>query len=112
MVIIVIAVVAGGLFALQKYLYRKYWQKGVEVLLQFDREAVTAGEYVNLLEVIENRKYLPLPSLKVKFQCSRHLKFMDDTNSAVTDKYYRNDLFSVMPYKRITRSNKLYCPQR
>ncbi len=112
MVIVVVAIVAGCLFVLQKYLYRKNWQKGVEVSLQFDREAVTAGGYVNLLEVIENRKYLPLPSLKVKFQCSRHLKFMDDSNSSVTDRYYRNDLFSVMPYKRITRSNKLYCPQR
>ncbi len=112
MVIIFVALAAGILFLLQKILYRKYWQKGVEVNLAFDREAVVAGEYVNLLEIIENRKYLPLPSLKVKFQCSRHLRFMDATNSAVTDRYYRNDLFSIMPYKRITRSNRLYCPQR
>lgn len=112
MVIIFVAAIAGALFFLQKYLYKKNWQKGVEVLLKFDRETVTAGENVKLLEVIENRKYLPLPSLKVKFQCSKHLHFLDATNSAVTDRYYRNDLFSIMPYKRITRSNKLHCPQR
>ncbi len=112
MVIIFVAAIAGLLFFLQKYLYKKNWQKGVEVFLRFDKEAVCAGEHVKLLEVVENRKYLPLPSLKVKFQCSRHLIFLDATNSAVTDRYYRNDLFAIMPYKRITRSNKLFCPQR
>lgn len=112
MVIVYITLFAGALFVLQKYLYRRYWQKGVEVKLAFAEAMVMAREEANLLEIVENHKYLPLPSLKVKFQCSRHLVFRDAQNSAVTDKYYRNDLFSVMPYKRITRSHKVYCPKR
>lgn len=30
----------------------------------------------------------------------------------VTDKYYRSDFFSVMPYQRITRTLKMKCPKR
>lgn len=112
MVIIYVALFAGILFVLQKLLYRKYWQKGVEVAIAFEEETVMAGDTAKLLEIVENRKYLPLPSLKVKFQCSRHLVFQDAQNSAVTDQYYRNDLFSVMPYNRITRRHTVHCPRR
>lgn len=84
----------------------------MEVKLSFDKEMVRAGEQVNLLEMVENKKGLPLSSLKVKFQCSRYLEFSDGQNGNVTDKYYRNDLFSIMPYQRITRTHKINCPRR
>lgn len=112
MVILFAGMLAGGLFLIQQYIYKNWWDKGVEAVLRFEEEAVTVGEYVNLLEIIENRKWLPLSSLKVKFQCSRKLQFPDNKNSAVTDKYYRNDLFSVMPFKKVTRTLKIYCPSR
>ncbi|MBO5057306.1 MAG: DUF58 domain-containing protein [Lachnospiraceae bacterium] len=112
MVIFLIALFAGALFLLQRFLYRRFWNSGITVKLSFSDEAVNAGERTSLLEIVENRKWLPLATLKVKFQCSKALKFSDTDNSAVTDKYYRNDLFSVMPYQRITRTHKIECPQR
>lgn len=84
----------------------------MDVKLSFDRETVRAGEQVKLLEIVENKKGLPLSSLKVKFQCSRYLEFSDGQNGNVTDKYYRNDLFSVMPYQRIIRTHMITCPIR
>lgn len=84
----------------------------MDVKLSFDRETVRAGEQVKLYEMVENKKGLPLSSLKVKFQCSRYLEFSDGQNGNVTDKYYRNDLFSVMPYQRITRTHMITCPKR
>lgn len=112
MVILFIAALTGIMYMLQKLLYREFWKKGVSVTLSFGDEMVEAGADAALLEVVENRKWLPLATLKVKFQCSRCLKFADTDNSAVTDMYYRNDLFSVMPYQRITRTHRLSCPQR
>ena len=112
MVIVFAGLFALALFWLQRQLYRRWWTQDVSVVLNFEKTMVRAGEEVRLLEVIENRKRLPLPSLKVKFQCSRHLIFSDSTNSSVTDRYYRNDLFSVMPYQRITRTHHVSCPRR
>lgn len=112
MVIVFAGLFALVLFWLQRQLYRRWWTQDVSVVLNFEKTMVRAGEEVRLLEVIENRKWLPLPSLKVKFQCSRYLIFSDSTNSSVTDRYYRNDLFSVMPYQRVTRTHHVSCPQR
>lgn len=112
MVILFIALLAGAMYLLQKLLYERFWEKGVSVALFFKEEMIEAGDSTVLLEVVENRKWLPLATLKVKFQCSRSLKFADTDNSAVTDLYYRNDLFSLMPYQRITRTHRLSCPAR
>ncbi len=112
MVILFAALFGGVLFLLQRILYSYLWDKEVAVSLCFAKEMVQAGEQVELYEVIENNKRLPLPSLKVKFQCSRHLIFSDRENGSVTDKYYRNDLFSIMPYRRITRTHRIFCPKR
>ena len=112
MVIVFAGVLTLLLFGLQRILYRRFWQQGVKVLLRFEKSMVQAGESVILSEIVENGKWLPLSSLKVKFQCSRNLRFSDDGSSSVTDKFYRNDLFSIMPYRRITRSHQISCPKR
>ena len=112
MVIILAALLGGGFFLAQRMLYARWWSREVYVFLRFGKEMVRAGETTCLWEVVENRKRLPLSSLKVKFQCSRHLVFSDRENGMVTDRYYRNDLFSIMPYQRITRTHQLTCPQR
>lgn len=112
MAVLFITLLAGILFLLQRYLYDQFWNKGVCVSLAFGREEVTAGEENLLLEIVENRKWLPLSTLKVKFQCSRYLEFPEEKGSVVTDLYYKSDLFSVMPYQRITRTLRLFCPKR
>lgn len=112
MVILFIAFIAGLLFLLQKFLYKKFWKEGVAVTLSFSEEMVEAGDGAALLEIMENRKWMPLAILKVKFQCSRNLIFADMDNSAVTDMFYRSDLFSIMPCQRITRIHRISCPKR
>ena len=112
MVIILAMLLAGVLFVLQRFFYSRWWNKGIFVTLRFEKEMVQAGEQTRLLEIVENHKWLPLSSLKVKFQCSKYLEFSDSQNGNVTDKYYRNDLFAVMPYRKITRTHQLTCPQR
>ncbi|MDE6204454.1 MAG: DUF58 domain-containing protein, partial [Lachnospiraceae bacterium] len=112
MVIIFAGIFLFLLFALQRGLYKRWWNRGISVKLEFEEEMVQEGEEVKLFEIVENRKRLPLPSFKVKFQCSRHLEFPAGGNGSVTDKYYRNDLFSIMPYQRITRTHQICCRKR
>lgn len=113
MVIIWIILGALLLWEIQSVWYAKHWDEELFVSLAFSRKSTVRGESCELLETIENRKLLPLPVLKVKFQMSRQLAFEDaGTESSVTDQYYRNDVFSVRPYTRHIRSLRFTCKKR
>lgn len=99
-----IGVIAFLLFMLQQRVYRRMWEYRLKVSLEFVQKSLFEGEQGELLEVIENRKRLPLSMLKVKFQTSRSLAFRDTEGSRVTDQYYRNDVFQVGGGERITRT--------
>ncbi len=103
MVIIWIILLIGLLYIVQLFLYTRYWKAGVKTSVCFKQSAIFEGEQGVLEEVIENAKLLPIIALKVKFQTSRDLKFLDATNTVVTDNYYRNDIISVGPYRKLTR---------
>lgn len=89
---------------LQSLIYRKFWQRNLTVRLKFSVATAREGESVKLTEQITSRKFLPLPWLTVKFQVSRYLVFPDKVHAVITDDYYREDLFSLSMYQRITRS--------
>lgn len=103
MVIVWILVAATTLYLLQELVYRHFWNKGVVTSVGFAGDAVFEDEKGILEEVVYNAKALPIIAMKVKFQTSRNLKFLDSTNTIVTDLYYRNDIISVMPYRKLTR---------
>lgn len=112
MAMVVMGMIAGVMFLVQMVVYQKLWNRLVEVKINFKDSSVRAGSQTVLTEVVENRKWLPLPALKVKFQCSGDIRFKEDDSSAVTDMYYRNDLFCMMPFRRITRNHKIRCTKR
>ncbi|MDR2043044.1 MAG: DUF58 domain-containing protein [Clostridium sp.] len=91
------------LFLVQKWVYRRLWNRNLSVTLEFAASALFEGEKGELLEIIENRKRLPLPVLKVKFQTDRNLSFADTKGAKVTDQFYRNDVFQIGGGEKITR---------
>ncbi len=103
MVIIWIVLLIGLLYLLQLFVYNKYWKNGVNARVRFKQSAITEGDTGVLEEIVENAKILPIIALKVKFQTSRNLRFEDSTSQVVTDNYYRNDIISVGPYRKLTR---------
>lgn len=104
MKIIGIGFIAFVLVVLQMLLYKKYWEKNLYVSVTFGQNAVYEGDKGEIIEVIENRKRLPLPMLKVKFQTSRNLGFLSEKGSKTTDQYYRNDIFQVGGGEKLTRT--------
>lgn len=104
MKILGIGLIVFVLFAVQQWCYRSMWNRNLRVSLVFGRKTMFEGEEGELLEVIENRKRMPLPMLKVKFQTHRNLEFADDNSSKTTDQYYRNDVFRVGGGEKITRT--------
>lgn len=112
MLILWICAGAALFFFLQAHLYRRFWDKGLTARLSFSADSVVEGGECFLLEQVENRKLLPLPMLKVKFQVSRKLRFPDEGDSAVTDQYYRNDILSLGPNQRVIRRLPVICAAR
>lgn len=95
-----------------RYVYRKLCFTGLDVRLSFSSSAATEGDNLVLSTALTNAKWLPLPWVAVKFQVSRHLKFADMESAQISDDYYRNDLYNVMMYQRITRRFEFTCAKR
>ncbi len=80
--------------------------------VSFSEEAVKEGDVTKLLEIVENRKLLPLPTLTVKFNMDRSILFLDKTNTSRTDQQYRSDCLVVMPFQRLVRRHLVKCSAR
>lgn len=110
---LLIAFAAGALlYFLQLLLYRKYWDRDLNIDVAFLSDVVREGDDNELIEIISNDKRLPLPVVQVKFAITRSFIFSGQDNSRVTDQYYRNDYFSLMPYRKITRKYTFTCSKR
>jgi uncharacterized protein (DUF58 family) len=92
--------------------YRRHWQDGLEAKIDFDRDALYAGEQTLITEKIENRKKMPLPVLEVAFHIRKEISFLDMENTAVSDYTYKRDVFSMLGRQRITRKLAVMCRKR
>ncbi len=91
------------LLVIQKFVYSRLWQRHLTVSVSFGTDHIFEGEFGELTETIENKKWLPLAMLKVKFKTDRNLLFGNHAGSRMTDQYYRNDMFRVGGRERVTR---------
>lgn len=109
-----IAVVLGMgiIYILQAYLYANFWKRNLTAQVTFSKRRVTEGERVILEERLENRKWLPIPFLQLKFQVSRSFHEVNREKGRKLDHYDRNELFSIFMRQRIVRKVELECTQR
>lgn len=112
MTLVILCVVALLVMLLTTIIYKRFWNLGLSAEVRFTKEQIDEGQSVILQEKIENRKILPLPTLTVKFQMDREISYTDTENTSRTDKQYRNDCISVMPYQRVVRSLELIGTKR
>lgn len=103
---------AALMILLHNLLYARLWGCGLTADIAFSGGPAVEGEQRFLTEVIINKKLLPLPTLRVKFQIDRNLAFQNEENTSVSDKSYRHDIFSVMFYQKITRRLPFTCKRR
>lgn len=110
---LIVAVALAGLVILIAYeIFEFLWDRNLDVAIDFDRDLLYEGEENTLREVITNAKYLPLPILQIKFSITRTFLFEREENTSVTDLYYRNEFYTVMPFQKITRSYPFVCTHR
>lgn len=93
-------------------LYRKFWDKGLSASVHFSEEEVDEGQQLEVHVAVENRKRLPLPTLKVKFEMERELVCRERASTSLTDRQYLNEFFTVMPNERVTRIIELTATKR
>lgn len=91
------------IYVIQKNIYAGIWDRNLQISVDFDDNHLNVGEKSYVTEVINNAKFLPLSVLHVKFAAPKNFIFEDTDNVSVTDSYYRNDAFFVMPNSKITR---------
>lgn len=112
MAVIVIGILGFLLLVVQQKFYQRLWLKDLSVDIRFSADHIFEGETGELKETIENRKWLPLAMLKVKFMTDKHLVFGNAKGSRTTDNYYRNDVFSIGGGERIIRTLKFQGSRR
>lgn len=103
MQIAVIAICIFVLFRIQAIVYRIYWNRNLNISLQFQKQTIIEGEKVVLEERLENRKWLPLPVVFLQFKLSKHFKVIDEERDGTDDRYSRNEMLSVMMNQRFRR---------
>lgn len=112
MILIIAFLCAMILMGLQRIVYQKYWNQNLDVKITYKTVDCIAGEENELIEVITNNKWLPLPMLHVKFDTPKSFIFENENNSSVSDYYYRDDVFTVMGHQSVTRTLKFTCTGR
>ena len=90
-------------YVLQNLIFRLVYQKGLKAKINFYTNYVDYEEEGYLTQVIENRKWFPLPVIHVSFRTKTGLEFENTENMVVSDTTVRREVFSLLWNQRVTR---------
>lgn len=99
---------------LQRLIYRKYWNRRLDVHVRFMDSYVYEGDKTTLREEISNAKMLPIPALEVRLVTSRNIEFLGEAgkNANISDQNYQRDIFSLWGRQKVIRTLTADCKRR
>lgn len=99
---------------IQNKAYNKFSLKHIDYRRSFSKRAVFEGEQIELIDEISNKKLLPLLWLQLESKIHRNLLFQQKgkDQTEVHNEQFHRTLFSLMPYQKITRKQKVTCKKR
>lgn len=112
MEIIVFLIFIAILVFLELVWYRAHAVDEISLDVSFSKNVANFGEIIEVIEVAENNKRLPLPFIILKFETPAVLEFQDMTNTSLSDLLYREDMLTMKPFSRHTRRIKAKCTRR
>ena len=110
--LIIFSVLVAAVLLGWSWIYRRIWNKDLDVSLHFENGVAYAGEQTALTETISNRKRIPLPEIEVAFRFPRGILFTDAENVIISDFVYKRDIFSMRGMEAVTRKYRLDCTRR
>ena len=115
MSIVWILVSVGIAILVQALLVALFGMSGVGYDRRFSRRSAYEGEQVNLVEIIRNRKILPVPWIRVESRISPNLRFghggQSEEREISADQYHKS-VFFMGPFSQITRRHDVACLRR
>lgn len=112
MAIVIFLIVVGILYSIELAYYTRKGLSKVDVDIHFSQNIANCGDIIEVVEVVQNNKRIPLPFLILKYETPVAITFNDMTNVSLTDNYYREDMLSMGAFTRHTRKIKVTCTKR
>lgn len=100
------------LSAAQLALFARNSFRHFEYTCFFTKDEVMEGDEVGLVEIVSNRKWLPLPWLKSELSTSRWLEYAGSQSEVVGDRRYVPSFFALKSYQKVSRTWKVKCLKR
>jgi uncharacterized protein (DUF58 family) len=115
MAIAVLLLVALLAAYLQNRIFGKWALSSIRYTRSFHVQECYAGDQIEMVEVIENHKLLPVFWLRVESTIDASLRFHTEETLDIHEgrrTQYHKSLFTLGPYRRIRRTHKVICAQR
>lgn len=115
MTIFVVLLSAAVFAALQAAVLGRYSVSRIRYTRQFSQTECYAGDTVELVEVVENHKWVPVPWLRVESMIDAALRFRTEEALHIREgrkTQYHKSLFTLGPYRRIRRRHSITCMKR
>lgn len=111
MIIIIAFAIISAVIFLQRFIYIKFAFKNLDVAYFFSQTEVNEGDILYITEVIENKKYLPLPAVSTILEVGAGLAFANGESQIIEQKSVFC-FYTVGPYKKITRTWRVKAVKR
>lgn len=107
--VFLVLVVTAGFFEI---LYNKCWNYCLHADVMWEDAEVTEGDITKVTERLENKKWLPMAVVNIKFKIDRSFQYLIEENSNRTDYSYRSDSMALLPYQRVIRTFEVTAVKR
>lgn len=112
MEIVALLIILFSVLGLQGLLFLKMATHKLDYKCEFSTEEAHEGDELFLVETVRNRKFLPVPWLKVDIHSSRWLDFAGTKSVIAQDSRRVTSSFVLKSYQKTTRRWKLKCLKR
>lgn len=102
------------ILVIQSNVYKRWGLKQIYYTRSFSKSSVFEGEEIEMIDEISNKKLLPMLWLQLESKIHSNLKFQkkEEEETEIHNEQFHRTLFSLMPYQKITRKQKVECTKR
>ena len=112
MEIIAVLLLAGIFIIAEQAVFRKNVLKNVTYTARFSVNEAMEGDEIEIVEEIENNKWLPVPWVKTELSTSRWLEFSGSSAARASDARFVPSVFSLKPHQKCTRTRHIKALKR